>query len=538
MLFFGGTLASASRARRRSLAAVAAAIAAIAGIAGASSVGATAGTAKPVLTIGSPDGCNSLLATGTGAGGDTEFASQLDYETLLIGHALGNNNFKFTPGLATAWKIYPGNKKFQLTLRPNARFSDGTAVTAQAVAAYFNYREKNLSGFNLLGPIASIQTPSKNVIVVTLKTPNPVIQLTLTQSDYGAVTSTAAIQQAEADPQHSPLVTQSFGAGPYTVARSQTVLGDHCTYVPNKYYYDQSRIRWSKVVIRKITDPNALLAALKSGQIQVAWGFPQTAASAKAAGFKVVDGKGWGFGGGMTGILFLDHGGAISKPIANVKVRQAMNYAIDRKAIVKAIYQGFAAPTSSPSNGWDGVGPKDPTYYNYNPTKAKQLLAQAGYPEGFSFDLAGAVCNVPTGPYNLVCPTIVKYLAAVGIKANLDLDPSFPGFVKKTAPAAFWTVGPLYMVAWYQFMMMPNGALADQHGWHDPVIDHLYYNKFIRLPSVPAEKVAEQITDRATQMAYFVPVLSEDFLVFASPKIAGVNAARLFLNTSDWAPAK
>src|SRR5262249_26430229 len=111
-----------------------------------------------------------------------------------------------------------------------------------------------------------------------------------------------------------------------------------------------------------------------------------TAPAAKAAGLNVITAP-----SGFVQILILDRGpktpdGKSPNPLASVKVRQALNYAIDRAKITKAIYGQYGVPTSEMGTS-DGFVPSLQNYYPYDPAKAKKLLADAGYPNGFSFTL-------------------------------------------------------------------------------------------------------------------------------------------------------
>ena len=276
------------------------------------SASATAST-KPVLTVGIDQPPQSLNP------------AKDDTGTNLIIHALSdetlihiNSNGTYSPGLATSWKyVGTGNKTFEFTLRDDARFSDGTPVTAQAVKVWLNYFEHADGPFvSDFGPISSITTSGKWTVVLHLGAPNPDVPYFLSEAlfNWGFVEAPSAVAHP------ATLGTTTDGAGPYELVASQTVSGSVYTFKPNPYYYDSSAIKWSKVVVKVISTPATMLSALESGQLDVAQGDVSTASAAKAAGFNVLSAP-----DGTVHILFLDRAGTLDPALGNVEVRQALN---------------------------------------------------------------------------------------------------------------------------------------------------------------------------------------------------------------------
>jgi peptide/nickel transport system substrate-binding protein len=138
------------------------------------------------------------------------------------------------------------------------------------------------------------------------------------------------------------------------------------------YYYHHAAIRFSKVVVRVIPSPASMLEAMTTGQVDVAQGTTSTADAAAAfAGIDVLYAS-----QAVGGLWFLDRSGTLSPPIADVRVRRALNYAIDRRAITESLIGRYGEPTSEVITT-DGFDPEFQDYYEYDPARARALLAEA-----------------------------------------------------------------------------------------------------------------------------------------------------------------
>jgi peptide/nickel transport system substrate-binding protein len=319
---------------------------------------------------------------------------------------------KYVPGLATKWGFAPGsnNTKFDITLRHGVRFSDGSKLTAKALKKSFEYAEHvqqkihqdclpNVKGFKVTGPLS---------VEVTFSKPTGARAL-FAFSGQGCVYGWVAGPKGLAHPKK--LASSTDGAGPYMLDTDATVQNSKYVYVPNPHYYDKSKIHYHRVVFKVMTDASTTLAALKSGQVQVAQGDPSTASAAKAAGLTITAKPTQQFA-----ILITDPGGKKIPALGKLKVRRALNYAIDRKAINKAIFGKYYTPTQE-SVGPGGVG-YDATlasYYNFDPKKAKRLMAQAGYADGFTATALAA--NVDESAQ--IIQAVQQYWKKIGVKLHI-----------------------------------------------------------------------------------------------------------------------
>jgi peptide/nickel transport system substrate-binding protein len=499
-----------------------------------STTAAAGAAAKPTLTIVNAVGaCGDQGPLVWGPTGDGD---PLVYETFMIIEADGS----LAPGLATSWKIssYRGspNKVMTLTLRRGVRFSDGAPLDANAVKTWFDWRATDGSkaeggGFDAaLGPIRSVDVVGKYVARITLKSPNPDFDLALASgdlsySDWGHIVSPRAIAQLKANPKSTLLSTHTFGAGPYAYLSAGSVVNDHCTYVPNRFYYDKTRQKWSKIVIRSVTDPNAVLAAMRAGQADVAlyidW---RTAQPAAASGLKVVVNR----HAGEDRFFFTDLGGKLYPALVDVRVRQALNYAINQKLIASTLCGPAAATTSMmDGNGIEGDDPRYVHYYSYNPAKAKALLAAAGYPNGFTFKVF-TFGPAGSGRYDHESQAlaVAKDLAAIGVTMQVDAPSTWDQvgqmFSGKAYAAYLGSTGVGTTWRNYTEFLQKDAPFGDQHGWHDPVIDRLWL-RGQRLGKKAAAPIWREINARTVTRAYSLPVCAGAQYAFVSRKISGVR---------------
>jgi peptide/nickel transport system substrate-binding protein len=286
-------------------------------------------------------------------------------------------------------------------------------------------------------------------------------------------------------------------------------------------------------VTRDITDPNTQLAALRTGQVDIVDGDPSIADAVAAAGLRILvsHARRNYFG-------FFDHSGAVNPALAHVGVRQALNYAIDRKAITRALFGKIGTPTSSPLPFSGGDDPKYFDYYTYDPAKAKALLA-AGYPNGFTLKVLSIQGGIGF-KLDVVAQAVCKYLAAVDVKCDLHLVPigDFGAeYGSGTYDAWSGVSGGDTVWSWYALGLFTHHSQEDQHGWHDPVMDRLWI-KASRATPERAHRGFQELLDRAITQAYYLPVCAPNVATYVSRRVAGVRRPVLgSFQLLDWSPA-
>ncbi|WP_160148945.1 ABC transporter substrate-binding protein [Amycolatopsis alkalitolerans] len=428
------------------------------------------------------------------------------------------------PGLATSWRyVGSDNTDFEFTLRDDARFSDGTSVNADAVKRWLEYFPSAHGPAASYMALKSIKTVGEWTVQLDLSSPNPDVPVLLSEAfHWGAVSSPKAV----ADP--SVLGTRTFGGGQYTVDPAASVTGSKYTLVPNKFYYDPSRIRFSKVVVEVIENPSSRLAAIGSGQLDVAFGDQATAAQAKTAAMNVLT-----VPYGTGGLVITDRVGKLAKPLGDVRVRQALNYALDRDAITTGLFGEAATPTSVylTINGFD---PSDRNHYPYDPEMAKSLLAAAGYPSGFTVKVL--VAGV-AGQYGLaLAQAIGKYLAAVGVK--LDIKTAATGGEFQQMLPTFPVLaggGPANPMTQIYAAFFSQGGPGNPFNFNSSALDTLYQQAI----TAPADKTSQywrQMSQEIARQAYFVPVVEQEMFWYSSKNVHGVaaNMRSLYPFATEW----
>ena len=460
------------------------------------------------LTVATPSAPSSLDPAV--AQPSDEHFSDLAYTPLII----QGPNGKFTPGLATSWSYGANNESFTINLRPGVKFSDGTPLNAQAVKTWLEHERKPGNGGETWLPnLQSVEVTGPQTLTLKFSKPSPDLEMVFGQTlALGMIGSAKAVAA-------NTLTKQTAGAGPYMLDPSATVAGATYTYVPNPNYYDKSAVHWNKVVVKVIASPTAALQALQSGQVQVALDQPVTSVPvASKSGLKYVDPLTL-----LLGLGILDRDGKVSKPLANVQVRQALNYAIDRPALTKLLGSGYGTPISQmAAPGWDSYNAALANAYPYNPAKAKQMLAAAGYPNGFTMP----VVSVAAVGQDTLVNALQGQLAQVGVtvKPNITSNTGayFQAMSSGTYPAATLSFGRLPAAFDYADLYGPTAAF---NPFKTASSQLTALDDKLNAASASAEPaIAKQMQALLVNQAWFMPVAATPLVALYDSSVTGVNA--------------
>lgn len=484
------------------------------------------GGAGPVnLTIALNSAPNSLDPAQVAVG---PFLNYMDpaYASLLSRKADGT----LGAGLADKWSyVGSGNTKFRLSLRKGAKFADGTPVTATDVVNSIKYFRKGS------GPTASyfrpltFSTPDSSTVVVTSPTPNPDMGTLFTPAYMGGdIISPAGLKTP------GKLASATFGAGPYALSAQQSVSNDHYVYLPNKNFYDQSAIHFKKITVRVMPNANSQAQALKSGQIDLMYGTPDVAPT--IAGDKslttLTKPTTW------AGLYLLDRAGTLVKGLGDVRVRQALNFAVDRSAITKAVYGKYGSPVSQPAMpGYDGYSPDAQKSYTYDPAKAKELLKAAGYAGGLTIGVNYGSFDPST---TKMLQAVQDQLAKVGVTLKLKAAANFGGWindlVSKKYPATVLSPGAGGEENFYaQQSGFTRTGIMNVFGVDNPDFDAAFAELAKENPA-SSGAAAKNLTDVIVRQALALPISGTDTIAMYNSKLHGVqfpkSSAQLTSNTT------
>lgn len=319
------------------------------------------------------------------------------YERLVHFDAAGD----LVPGLATEWSFNEDGTEFTMLLREGVTFHDGAPFDAAAVKANIE-RGQTLEGSSISGDLAEItavDTPDDLTVVMTLEEPNSMLPGMLSHR-AGAMVSPTAFENADLD--RAPV-----GAGPYRVTEYQE--GNSIVYERYEDYWNSEIGGPDRIELTILPDPTTRLNALRSGEIDLTVVGGAQQAEAEAAGFTTQAGAALTYL-----VLYLNRARAeFDDPL----VRQALNHAIDREAIVEAVLFGAGDPAVQPfPENYFAYNPDFPgDYYEYDPERARELLAEAGLADGFEFEMLVTALDT----YARTGEVVQGMLGEVGITANI-----------------------------------------------------------------------------------------------------------------------
>ena len=352
--------------------------------------------------------------------GHTLQPQQVVYDSLILRKADGS----YAPMLAASWKYTDDAKTvLELKLRTDVTFSDGEKFDGNAVKANLDHFKKdNGRQVAQLASYTSTTVVDASTVQIKLSQSDPAFEYYLSQA-AGLMGSPKALETPEID-------QLPVGSGPYVMVKDQSVKGSQYVFNKREGYWNKDLQKWDKVTLKFLSDITARTNALTTGQIDATLLDPNTRAQAETAGLKLLS---WPVD--WSGLLLFDREGKVVPALKELKVRQAINYALDRESLLKNVMQGSGTLTSQvfgPESG--SYLPELDKYYSFDVAKAKSLMAEAGYASGFDMPM-------PLLPGNDVIMNYVKQqLGDIGIRVSIVAVPQadYQSIIGKGTYAAAW----------------------------------------------------------------------------------------------------
>jgi peptide/nickel transport system substrate-binding protein len=323
------------------------------------------------------------------------------YDTLVR----QDSSQELVPHLATGWS-QPDPTSLRFTLRDDVVFHDGSRFDADTVKA--NLERAKADPGNPNGPTFAAMTEvivvDSTTVEVRFSEPAPTFLLEMSMVQ-GMMVSSAALESGV------DLTRDPHGSGPWTWSRDASQEGVREVYELTSDYWAPELQGVERIEISVVPDNLARFAALQTGQVDIVYsGTGNQIDDAGAAGLDV-----YALDLEAHWLMITDRDGVLAPPLADDRVRQAIAHAIDRGGYVAAVYEGVGSASGglvppAVTNWYDPALVDVPTF---DPKLSRQLLADAGYPDGFEMDMP----TMPVMQSNV--EAIAQMLGAVGIDLNL-----------------------------------------------------------------------------------------------------------------------
>jgi peptide/nickel transport system substrate-binding protein len=404
------------------------------------------------------------------------------------------------PSIAEKWEISDDQKSVTANLRPGVKFTDGTPVDSAAVKASYEFIAKKNARF----ADTKIETPDPQTVTITWPTPQPVMALKLCE---GTIFSPTWLKSGNTN-------DVPVGSGPYKYDPAASTRGSTYTFTKVPSHWDAATYPYQKLVLKVFKSETAGLNALKTGQIDGILATQATVDEAKSSGQEIVTLR-----GNTTRLLITDHLGKKIPALGNLKVRQAMNMAIDKNAVAEQLYRGKADPAVQifrPGSSAYIEDLQDP--YPYNLEKAKQLMSEAGFANGFTLEIP----HLEGQNLDVLIPYVAEQLGKLNIKvkqANLSGPNAITELLSAKYPVPLWQLGNYgESLQDIQDYVLQDGIWNVSHQ-EDATVEGLWDE--ILAAKSPEERVEPQqkLNQYIVEQAWFVPMAYPDGFYAHSPDV-------------------
>ena len=378
--------------------------------------GAGAASGNKVLTLAYAEGGKTLNPTQATDATSAEFINAAYDQLVTYGSVTGEQGYEMAdtsdimPALAKNWEVSEDGLTSVIHLDENAKFANGDPVNADAVTYSFNrIKDSNYTGF--LYSLANIDTMEKtDDLTVTFKLSKPcTIFFNLLQMHIFSIVNPNQLEGMSEEEIDTFLTTTTVGSGAFDIekwdATTEVILNARADYWKGKVDLD-------KVIYKIIPEPSNRVLLADKGDVDIARVIPPKDL-AKLEGNTDLDIRAYE----SVSIVYLSLN-TQKAPLDNVKVRQALNYAVPYDVIVNDVMSGkakkldYVIPSAMPAHIADPTGA-----YTTDLDKAKALLAEAGYADGFDMKL---VISTGNQDYEDTAILVQAELAKIGVKLSIE----------------------------------------------------------------------------------------------------------------------
>ena len=425
---------------------------------------------------------------------------QVTYDSLILREPDGT----LSPMLATEWEYNEDLTRLTLELRDDVTFSDGATFDAEAVKANLeNLKAGNGRQASQLAALDSVEVEDEDTVTLVLTAPDPAMEFYLSQA-AGLMGSPDALGTDE-------IVSTPVGSGPYVMDSAASVAGSQLVFTAREDYWNPELQKFDKIVLKSFQDLTARLNAVLSGQVEATILDAATAKQAEGAGLTRIE----DYRVDWQGLVLMDRAGEMVPALADVRVRQAINHALDRETLLESILLGYGETTEQV------FGPDSGAYveeldqsYAFDPDLAKELLDDAGYGDGFDLP-------VPAIPgFETPLAALTQQLADVGIRVQ-SVPVATATFLADLDAGKFPVVYFNYFQGepWVAInQLISTTALYNPFETTTPELQEMI--DAVQVGGAESAELAKSVNEYVTEEAWFAPVYRIDQIyVYKADKI-------------------
>lgn len=438
------------------------------------------------------------------------------YDTLVTsateevdGRTVGRTD-KVVPSLAESWKVSDDLTTYTFTLRDGAKFQSGNPVNADAVVYSFERVKTKGEGGSLykLSNIQSVTKIDDKTVEFKLGAPNHLFLKYLATFTFSIVDPSVAKDQPE-----DYLTQHSAGSGAFKLEKWDPAT--EAVFVANKDYWNGAP-KVDKVIVKYVAEASNRELFLEKGEVDVALDIPAKDVESLSKKDNITISS-----ESSNRIVYLGMN-ANFKPFDQLKVRQAINYVIDQNKLIQDVAFGQASPLKS------SISSKSPDFtaegngYEYNPEKAKALIKEAGYENGFTFDLT---VNSSTQDYEDIAVLLKAELEKIGVTLNINkvAPAQYRELINNKKAAAFLgkytslVNDPSYH---YGFLLDSNGA-SNYTGYSSKIVDDLLAQANVEPDEAKRSELYKQVQKQVTADSPWAYLYESNLIVGISKGVNG-----------------
>ena len=424
-----------------------------------------------VLVVGStqaPRHHNSAVKSGV--------ATMMPAAQLFASPIRMDKNWKPQPYLAESWTLSPDNRSITLVLRKNAVFHDGKPITAEDVKFSIETIRDNHPFKTMYGPVNAVTISDARTAVIRLSEPHPAVLLALSTSLTPIIPK--HIFGDGTDVKIHPRNGNPVGSGPFKLIEFKP--GEHIIMERFDRFFVKDQPKLERFIVRLFKDSSSMLLAFERGEIdaQSVSDPRELDRVRKTPGVFVVKGAAPAIGP----LIWLAFNTKNPK-LADKRVRQAINFAVDKQYILNTILGGINSRATGPLAAGSPYYTNDVEKYELNLAKAAKLLDEAGLKPGANG--VRLTLDLDAIPGNSDAKNVQEYLkpslAKVGIEVNLRLSPDFPSWARRVSSLQFemsldsvWNWGdPVIGVhrTWLSSNIKPGVIWSNTQSYTNPKVD-------------------------------------------------------------------